>query len=323
MSTSGKLRIATRGSALALWQSHFIGQKLQALGHDYELVIIQTTGDRVQDRFLHEIGGKGLFVKELELALREGRADLAMHSLKDMPAVTASEFAIPAFMKRHSPADYLVLHEKHRGDGVVESSVQTWLRNGQRRIASSSLRRAHLLKNINPRITIDPIRGNVDTRLRKLQESTDWDGIILAEASLDRLSLKDKYPGIVLSPSWFLPSPSQGVLAIETIMDSAHIALLAKLDDPETRMAVAWERGVLAALGGDCTMPFAGYAHKSGSQWELNALVMSEKSRASCSIMCGYDDFKNASTQIQRAMDELHRHGLRGVLDELKSLKKS
>jgi hydroxymethylbilane synthase len=321
MHASNKLKIATRGSALALWQSHFIGKQLQSLGHDYELVIIQTTGDRVQDRFLHEIGGKGLFVKELEQALREGRADIAMHSLKDMPAVTGADFALPALMKRHSPADYLILHDKHRSVAIDDGNVRDWLRSSNRHIASSSLRRAHLLQGINKETKVEPIRGNVDTRLRKLQESSQWDAIILAEASLDRLSLKDKFHGTALSPTWFVPSPSQGVLAIESLKNSPHLELLSKLDDPQTRTAVAWERGLLAALGGDCTMPFAAHAHKVGNEWITQACVMSPNKRVSCAMTYTDAEFRNSTAVIQRSMSELGNDGLAMVLAELSAKK--
>lgn len=258
-------RLASRGSMLALWQAHYVADKLKNTGATTEIIVMKTTGDRVQDRFLHEIGGKGLFVKELEQALLEQGADLAVHSLKDMPAQVKRPLILPAILERHSPYDLLILGKKlgdllrrKHGEAVFFRPLtpETLQSLGSCTIATGSLRRQAMLARFAPKIQTTPIRGNVDTRLRKLDEGT-WDGMILAEASLDRLQLKKDRATIRLDLDWFIPCASQGALAIETIADSpASLFTRAVLNHPETEAAVAVERRVLALLGGDCTMPF-------------------------------------------------------------------
>jgi hydroxymethylbilane synthase len=313
------LVIATRGSQLALWQAKYVGSQLEALGFSFELNIIKTTGDRVQDRFLHEIGGKGLFVKELEEALRAGTADLAVHSLKDMPARTAAEFELPAILSRHSPNDALIVAGRHRT--IVEqgpNEIQQWLKAAPRRIATSSLRRHAILQRLNPAIEIIPIRGNVDTRLRKLQENADWDGLILAEASMDRLALKPHWPTASLDPRWFLPSPSQGALAIEMRRGHPARAEIAKLGSNETALMVGVERGILAALGGDCNLPFAAFARKVGPDLLVDAQVFGRSLTCTARLAV---PFTAESHQIDGwvllILRQMRDNGLEAVLREL------
>lgn len=245
------VRIATRGSTLALWQARHVAKLLQSAGAATELNVIKTTGDTIQDRFLHEIGGKGLFVKELEEALLQDRADIAVHSLKDLPVKLPKDYTLAAILPRHSFADVLILksgHELLHGEGDL-TAVD--FRRGPLTIATSSLRRKSLL--VPAGVTCVPVRGNVDTRIKKLQEQS-WDGLILAEASLDRLELK--VPRRRLEPAWFVPCAGQGALAIETLVGSPLQKLVQPFSCPETTFCVEVERTVLAALGGDCTMPF-------------------------------------------------------------------
>ncbi len=252
-------RLATRGSVLALWQSNFIASELKKNGLDTDLKIIKTTGDIVQDRFLSEIGGKGLFIKELEEAMKKDEADLAMHSLKDLPVEIPSGFSLSAIMKRHSVFDAIIfrkdLYSKlglNSGKVLGREDIRS---HGPLRIATSSLRRQALFAELKSGIKIEPIRGNVDTRIRKIDE-LGLDAIILAEASLIRLGLTSDLCYHRLDSQWFIPCAGQGALAIETPADSKYLSYIAKLDCAESRLAVTIERSVLKALGGDCTMPF-------------------------------------------------------------------
>lgn len=251
------VRIATRGSALAMWQANFIKGLLEERGVTSELLVIKTTADKVQDRFLYEIGGKGLFVKELEQALEAGDADLAVHSLKDMTATLKEPFTLAAVLPRHESSDAMIF----RDDVYARLKPSTVIgREGAARldglsIGTGSLRRQALLKQTAPTATTVGVRGNVDTRLRKLQEGS-WDALILAEASLDRLSLKAGLKVSRLDPTWFVPCASQGALALETLSKHPMTPWLASLGSAETKMCVEIERGLLARLGGDCTMPF-------------------------------------------------------------------
>lgn len=269
--------IATRGSKLALWQSHFVKSLLADKGIETELKIIKTKGDRVQDRFLHEMGGKGLFVKELEHAMQQMEADLAVHSLKDLPAVIPHPFILPAVLQRHSPRDVVILGEGsaiRNGEmsGAHLLGAAELQRYGEMTLATSSLRRQSMIKAACPAIKLVPIRGNVDTRIAKLQEHK-WDGIILAEAALERLELHH-LPRRVLDPQWFIPSPAQGALAIECLEDHPLRPILEQLDHKPTHHAVKIERGVLKALGGDCTMPIGCHVQAGDGGVDIRAKVL-------------------------------------------------
>jgi hydroxymethylbilane synthase len=258
MIDSKPLILATRGSALALWQAEFVSSLLTSKGFSSNLNIIKTTGDVVQDRFLHEIGGKGLFVKEIEAALLQGTADLAMHSLKDMPVKTPDELVIASVLKRHTHLDAIIfkkdLYPKlglTPGQTLSEKEMKAL---GPMKVATSSLRRQTLLTSLKSGIEVVPIRGNVDTRLKKL-ESSDWHAIILAQASLERLAFKDLYFHS-LEPSWFIPCAGQGAIAVETKRNTPTSDIAKSLGCLKTLQCITIERMVLEALGGDCTMPF-------------------------------------------------------------------
>jgi hydroxymethylbilane synthase len=261
--TYPKARIATRGSQLALWQANYVSDLLKDHGLDVALNVIKTTGDRVQDRFLHEMGGKGLFVRELEEALRSNEADLAVHSLKDLPAKIPAGFTLPAILKRHIPNDVIIFHPRKnhmerlsKGPLISRDELKAL---GPLTIATASLRRQSLLRGLHSGIQMVAVRGNVDTRIRKLGES-DWDALILAGASLERLGLTGlSYRMIDLN--WFIPCAAQGALAIETTESSVFRPLLAQLKDPRTFACATLERKVLELLGGDCTMPFGAFFH--------------------------------------------------------------
>jgi hydroxymethylbilane synthase len=238
------LRIGSRGSQLALWQANHIADLLGGQGHAVEIEIIKTTGDRLQEVTFAQVGSKGMFTKEIEEALAEGRVDLAVHSLKDLPTELPELFALAATPPRVDPRDVFV---SVKYDGLAS------LPQGAR-VGTSSQRRRAQLKALRPDIEAVEFRGNVDTRLRKLAEG-QVDAILLAAAGLDRLE-KTEWVRERLEPKDFCPAAGQGSLGIETRKDdAATIAAVAFLDDAATRFAVTAERAALAALGGGCQVP--------------------------------------------------------------------
>ena len=244
------LRIATRKSPLALWQAEHVAARLHAVHPALlvELVPLSTRGDEVLDRSLSQIGGKGLFLKELEIALAERRADIAVHSLKDMPANLERGFAIGAVLKRADAADAFVSNDFSSLDELPQGA----------RVGTSSLRRAAQVRARRPDLQIADLRGNVGTRLAKL-DAGDYAAIVLAAAGLQRLGLDTRIRARLAPPDW-LPAPGQGAIAVETRADDPSIeSLLAPLDDAETRRTTAAERALNAALGGDCTLPLGAW----------------------------------------------------------------
>jgi hydroxymethylbilane synthase len=259
-----RLVYATRRSALALAQCRAFVARLLATSPSLSLEELQvvTTGDKIQDRPLSEIGGKGLFVKEIEEALLERRADLAVHSIKDVPGQLPRGLVIACVPHREDPRDVLVAPRHHTLAGLPEGA----------KVGTSSLRRAVSLKTARPDLVIVPMRGNVDTRLRKV-DAGDCDAIVLARAGLVRLGLEARATE-VLSTEVSLPAVGQGALGIECREDDARTrALLEKLHDEETSRSVAAERGVLIALGGDCKTPMAAHATRAGGDMWLRAFL--------------------------------------------------
>ncbi len=258
------IRIGTRGSPLAVWQAEWVRSRLHALYPQYEteLVKIKTTGDKILDVPLAQVGGKGLFVKEIETALLEGRVDLAVHSMKDMPAEIPQGLCFGAMPERENPLDVLI---SRNGDSIKD------LPKGAR-LGSSSLRRGAQVRHVRPDITVHPLRGNLDTRIRKL-ETEGLDAIIVAAAGVKRLGLK-AYITEYLPEAIMLPAIGQGALAIETRDDDdSTLRLIAPLDHRETRLAVKSERAFLARLEGGCQVPIAGRAKIVGDELELIGLV--------------------------------------------------
>lgn len=244
------LRIATRKSPLALWQAEHVAGRLRALHRDLQvqLVPLSTRGDEVLDRSLAAIGGKGLFLKELEIALVEQRADIAVHSLKDMPANLEDGFAIGAVLMRADCTDAYVSNDFATLDDLPQAA----------RVGTSSLRRAAQVRARRPDLEIADLRGNVGTRLAKL-DAGDYAAIILAAAGLQRLGLAARIRSPLAPPAW-LPAPGQGAIAVEMRADDSRItALLSPLDDADTRRTTAAERALNAALGGDCTLPLGAW----------------------------------------------------------------
>lgn len=259
-----QLVIATRESALALWQAEHVKARLQALYPDLEIQLLgmTTQGDRILDVTLNKIGGKGLFVKELETALAEGRADLAVHSLKDVPMHLPEGFALAAILQREDPRDALVSNHYASLEALPAGAV----------VGTSSLRRESQLRARFPHLVVKPLRGNVQTRLRKLDEG-EFDAIVLAAAGLKRLGLTDRIR-LELSPEQSLPAVGQGALGIEIRADREDVlALLAPLNDAETAACVTAERAMSRALGGSCQVPLGGYAELQGGMLTLRAFV--------------------------------------------------
>lgn len=238
------LRIGSRGSQLALWQANHIAALLRTHGHSVQIEIIKTTGDRLQEVTFAQVGSKGMFTKEIEEALADGRVDLAVHSLKDLPTELPEPFALAATPPRVDPRDVLVSVKYHSLHALPHGAV----------VGTSSQRRRAQLLALRPDIKAVEFRGNVDTRLRKLEEG-QVDAILLAAAGLDRLE-KTEWVRERLEPNHFCPAAGQGSLGIETRNDnSATISAIAFLDDRATRYAVTAERAALAALGGGCQVP--------------------------------------------------------------------
>jgi hydroxymethylbilane synthase len=254
--------IATRESRLALWQAEHVRALLMQGGVGVTLLPMTTRGDQILDRSLSKVGGKGLFVKELEAALADRRADIAVHSLKDVPMDLPPGFALAAVLEREDARDAWVSNRYAALADLPPGAV----------VGTSSLRRVVQLAALRPDLRLEPLRGNLDTRLRKLDEG-GYDAIVLAAAGLVRLGLADRIRAR-FDPAEMLPCAGQGALAIETRADDHDlIARLAELADPRTRLAVAAERAVSRALGGSCSMPLAAHAAWRGDVLELNAAV--------------------------------------------------
>lgn len=259
-----KVRIATRKSALALWQAHHVADVLGQLPEvsATELVPMSTRGDEILDRSLQKIGGKGLFIKELEVAMQDGAADLAVHSMKDVPAELPIGFCLAATMQRANHRDALVATAGKKLHQLPQNA----------RIGSSSLRRQAQLKMLRPDLRVEPLRGNVNTRLAKLEQG-DFDAIILAAAGLERLEL-DHHISHQFSPDEMLPAAAQGVLGIECLEDNHALrAVLAQLDHPVTVQTTRAERAIARMLQATCQSPVAAFATVDNGQLDLTAMV--------------------------------------------------
>ncbi|HWZ31138.1 MAG TPA: hydroxymethylbilane synthase [Bryobacteraceae bacterium] len=292
--------IGSRGSQLALWQARHIAAKLAELGAETRLEIIKTTGDKILDVPLAKVGGKGLFTKEIEEALSARAIDLAVHSLKDVPAEIPEGLTLAAFPEREDPRDALV--------GRPLSALGSGAK-----IGTSSLRRSAQLHALGRGFVTETLRGNVDTRLRKLDEG-QYDAIVLAAAGLRRLGWADRIQEM-LPVEIMCPAVGQGALAIETRGDGGPAwQLVCKLDDPETRSAVTAERALLATLGGGCQVPVGGHAVVHGSSIHLRAIVASpDGSRIIRGEVTGSDAIQIGSTLGQQLLEK----GAREILKEV------
>lgn len=300
------LRIGTRGSILARWQAEFIRKQLfQAAGVEAEIVIIKTSGDKMQQSSLAQIGGKGIFIKELEEALLEEAVDLAVHSVKDIPTETPGRLFFPAVCRRDDVRDCLISNT-----GTPLASLKKGARVG-----TGSLRRQAQLLHHRPDLDIRELRGNVDTRLRKV-ESGEYDAIVLSKAGLDRLGWSQRITE-PLSTDISLPAVGQGAIAIESrVKDEEAGKILGRLDDLETRTAIIAERALLAALHGGCQVPLGAWARIERSELVMEAVV--------CSVD-GVQHVRHRATAPPEQAAELGEHmarllvegGARNILDEV------
>lgn len=291
------LIIATRQSRLALWQAEHVGSLLQAQGHAVQILGLTTQGDLILDKPLSKVGGKGLFVKELELALEQGRADLAVHSLKDVPMHLPDGFMLACVLEREDPHDAWVSSLYACLEDLPHGAV----------VGTSSLRRTALLKALRPDLQIAPLRGNLDTRLRRL-DSGLYDGLVLAAAGLKRLGLQDRIRQ-VLDTKLMLPAAGQGALGIEIRSDRPDLLpLLQSLAHQPTWLRVAAERAVSRALGGSCSVPLAAYATFSQSNGSMhlraawgqeNGQLLRAHSEALCTTL---DQAQALGTQVAQSL---------------------
>ncbi len=268
MAQNKPLRIGTRGSKLALVQANMVRDALGRLGTAAEIFIIKTTGDRIQDRPLADAGGKGLFTKELEEALFARDADIAVHSMKDVPVALPHGLAIGAILKREDPRDAFLSHKAATFAGLPQGA----------RVGTSSVRRQALVARIRPDAQIVLLRGNVDTRLGKL-DAGDYDAILLATAGLNRLGLASRITSHLESEDW-LPALAQGAVGIEYRSDDSETAAsIAPLNHPDTALCLAAERAFQLALDGSCRTPIGGLASIADGQLHFRGEVLSPDGR--------------------------------------------
>ena len=293
------LRIGTRGSPLALVQARAVRTRLAAaLGASeeaIELVVIKTSGDRIQDRLLSEVGGKGLFTKEIEEALLDKRVHLAVHSSKDMPTLSQPGLALTACLEREDPRDVFISHKAKRLQDLPRGAV----------LGTASLRRQAVAKRLRPDLEVIPLRGNVETRLRKL-EAGEADATLLALAGLKRLGL-EAHATAIMSVDEFLPAVGQGAIGIEAREDDARTReALARINHADTFTALACERAFLAALDGSCKTPIAGHATLSGDAIEFRGLIARPDGKAAHDIRAN-GHIKDAAAIGDGAARELKR----------------
>ncbi len=297
------LRIGSRGSQLALWQAHHIKGLLEAQGHQVELEIIKTTGDKILDVALAKVGTKGMFTKEIEEALEAGTVDLAVHSLKDLPTELAGPFEIAAITKRVDPRDAFL--------SVKYDSIEALPKGAK--VGTSSLRRQAQLMQIRPDLEIFPLRGNVDTRVRKLEEGV-YDAIILAAAGLTRLG-KTQLVKQIIPTDVMVSAAGQGALGIEIRKgDTKMRETLAFLNDPDARAATICERALLNKLGGGCQVPIGAYAEvKDGTVYLTAICAQPDGSKLLKEKQSGNDPVEVG----ERAGDILLRRGADKILEEV------
>jgi len=301
------IKIATRRSALAMWQAHYVKDQLEQYHPSLkvQLIPMSTQGDRILDTPLAKIGGKGLFIKELEVAMQEGRADLAVHSMKDVPVHFPEEFGLHAICPRENPYDAFVSNTYTTLMELPHGAV----------VGTSSLRRQSQIRAVRPDLTIKDLRGNVNTRLAKL-DAGEYDAIILAAAGLIRLNMQHR---IVeqLSPEISLPAVGQGAVGIECRNDDAElIALLASLNDQETALRVRAERAMNARLEGGCQVPIGSFAELVGEHIQLRGLVATPDGRTILRAQ-SIGDIDNPEETGKAVAEQLIAQGAADILSAL------
>jgi hydroxymethylbilane synthase len=298
-----RVRIGSRGSQLALWQANHIRALLEQRGHSVKIEIIKTTGDKITDVALAKVGTKGMFTKEIEEALAEGRIDLAVHSLKDLPTEISSAFEIAAITKREDPRDVFCSQKYQRLDDLPRGA----------RVGTSSLRRQAQLKALRNDLGLHPLRGNVDTRLRKLADG-EYDAIILAAAGLNRLG-KNQFMRHVLPAEVMCPAAGQGALAIEVRAGHFATAELVKfLDDVAARLTTTCERALLSKLGGGCQVPIGALAELREDRLHLEAIVASPDG---CKLLRESREGTNPVSLGEETGEALLRQGGAQILEEV------
>jgi hydroxymethylbilane synthase len=298
-----RLRIGSRGSQLALWQANHISALLRERGHEVELELIKTTGDKILDVALARVGTKGMFTKEIEEALAESRVDLAVHSLKDLPTELSAGFEIAAITKRENPRDVFCSRKYQAIDDLPQGA----------RVGTSSLRRQAQLKSLRPDLAIHALRGNVDTRLRKL-EAGEYDAIILAAAGLNRLG-KTEMVKQVIPAEIMCPAAGQGALGIEIRAgDSVTRQYLAFLDDAAARATTTCERALLHKLGGGCQVPIGASAEMRNGRLHLEGVVARPDGSRVLRESCAGDDPVKLGELVG---DLLLRRGGDAILEEV------
>ncbi len=312
-----RLRLGTRGSQLALWQARTVAGRLEEAGvATCEIVVIKTSGDRLSEANLSAIGGKRLFVKEIEDALLGGTVDIAVHSAKDMPAMLPSGLAIAAVLEREDPRDAVVLAAGVPGRLDARVPLVEGL-DGVRRVGTSSIRRTAQLRRALPAATFLPVRGNLDTRLRKLDEG-QFDAIVLATAGLKRLGFSERISAR-LPLDVCVPAPGQGIVAVETREDDdrALAAVGAVCDGPSLQALLA-ERALVEALGGGCQMPIGAIAVHDGDRLVLSAVVVAPDGAALVSA-ADRDHPSSAASLGRRVAGRLLDEGAAAILDAVRS----
>jgi len=300
-----KIVIGSRGSRLALWQANWVKDRLESLGHEADILIIKTSGDKLQNASLLASGTKGLFIKEIEEALLNGRANLAVHSLKDLPTEQPEGLVIGAVPERDDPRDVLV---SKNGQGLHDLPAGA-------RIGTGSLRRQAQLRALRPDLELIPLRGNVDTRLRKLDRG-DCDALVLAGAGLKRLGLASRITSW-FSESELCPAVGQGALAIEVSNQNANVMSAARLlDHLPTHCAVRAERAMLRSLGGGCQLPIAAHTRRDGGELRLIGVVADPAgTRVLRAILSGSAEDPEALGA--RVADDLLKQGAQTLLNLL------
>jgi hydroxymethylbilane synthase len=307
------LRLGTRGSPLALWQANTVAARLQALGQAVAIVRIRTSGDRLQEAPLSEVGGKRLFVKEIEDALLRGEIDLAVHSAKDMSAVLPAGLTIAAVLPREDPRDALVMPD---GSGARDIDAALAQLGPAPRIGTSSVRRSAQLAGLAPGASFSPVRGNVDTRLRKL-DAGGFDAIVLACAGMRRLGFEARISAAI-PVARCIPAPGQGIVAVEIRSDDAGTrAAVERMNDRPAAIALRAERAVVSALGGGCQLPLGAIASIDGDELSLQGIVTSlDGSRVVRREIRGLAADPEAAGA--RLADELARGGATEILNEVR-----
>lgn len=308
-----RLRIGTRGSPLALWQARAVAALLERGGRQSEIVIIKTSGDRIQEAPLSDVGGKGLFVKEIEDALVTGAIDLAVHSAKDMSVALPDGLGVSAVLPREDSRDALVLR-----DGITANDLRGALAQlgAAPAIGTGSVRRAAQLAVIAPGARFSPVRGNVDTRLRKL-DAGDYDALILAVAGMKRLGHGARI-SVPISHDDCIPAPGQGIVAIETRLEDGETRdVVQAINDASTAACFEAERAVVSTLGGGCQLPLGAVARHAGAGLDLQAIVASPDGARSIRRRAQGDASRPAELG-RRLAEDLANAGAIAILDEVR-----